>query len=347
MDSLANFENSARAILHKIRGFPVMAVETSSIPRGLLYGALAILLAVIALGIYNSYSNSETASPSPEMASLADGDTTKPAAVIAKLEERTRKNPKDVEAWQLLGWSYFELGRYGDAAAAYRTAAGLAPDRAIYWSSLGEALTMADAQDPMPAEAAAAFEKAYKLDSKDPRARYFLAVRRDLAGDHQGAVNDWLALLNDTPKDAPWEVDLVRTIEQVGRINKIDVTGKIAAVSKGRKADVLLPAAASGAGAISIAAAPIPGPTRTDMAAAAKLPPGQQQAMVISMVENLEGKLKKNPNNVNGWIMLMRSRITLGQTVKAASALKQAIESNPAAKNKLIQEAQVLGVSGA
>ncbi len=324
-----------------------MTDQTSNIPRRLFYGALAILIATLLWGLTKNHSQQGAANSAADIGVLASGDNAKPAAVIEKLEERTRKNPQDIEAWQLLGWSYFEIGRYQDAASAYRTAAGLAPDRAVYWSSLGEALTMADSQDPMPAEAAEAFEKAYKLDPKDPRARYFLAVRRDLAGDHQGAVSDWLALLKDTPKDAPWEVDLVRTIEQVGRINKIDVAAKIALVSQARKADVILPAAASRGAAVSIAAAPIPGPTRSDMAAAAQLPPGQQQTMVNSMVESLEGKLKKNPNNVNGWIMLMRSRITLGQTVKASSALKQAIESNPAAKDKLIQEAQVLGVSGA
>jgi cytochrome c-type biogenesis protein CcmH len=313
----------------------------SKIPRLALYGALFILAAVIAIGVWRNYTPAAPASSDVALKSSASAGGADAANAIAALEARTAKDKTDVEGWQLLGWSYFEAGRYTNAAAAYRTAATLAPDKAVYWSSLGEALTMASAQDPMPNEAAAAFEKAIKLDPKDPRARYFMAVRRDLAGDHQGAIGDWLALLKDTPKDAPWETDLVRTIEQVGQINKIDVATQIAAVSKNRTALVSRPSAAMG----SIAAAPIPGPTGADMAAAAKLPPGQQQAMVETMVNGLEAKLAKNPANVDGWIMLMRSRMTLGETVKASAALKQAIAANPTAREKLMREAEVLGVT--
>src|SRR3546814_16145125 len=74
---------------------------------------------------------------------------------------------------------------------------------------------MASDSEPMPAAASEAFDKAIALDAKDPRARYFLAVRKDIGGDHQGAIDDWFALLSDTPRGAPWEADLRRTIEQV------------------------------------------------------------------------------------------------------------------------------------
>ncbi len=310
----------------------------------MLYAALLVLVLAIGIGVWRNYRKAEPAAAAPNAALGQAADT---ASAVAALEARTSKDRLDVEGWQLLGWSYFESGRYGDAAASYRKATALEPGRAVYWSSLGEALVMASEQDPMPQDAANAFERAIKLDASDPRARYFMAVQRDLAGDHVGAVDDWLALMKDTPKDAPWEADLVRTIEQVGQINKIDVTAKIAAAAKGRKVDVALPAAAANAAQRSVAAAPIPGPTRADMAAAAKLPPGQQQAMVQAMVDGLEVKLEKNPANVNGWIMLMRSRITLGETVKAKAALTKAIASNPGAKDKLMQEAQILGVPGA
>jgi cytochrome c-type biogenesis protein CcmH len=310
--------------------------NSSKISRAILIIAIAVLFAVVGSGFWFRSQQPEPAKPD-----IASGR--KPATAglptIASLEARTANDKTDVEGWQLLAWSYFEAGRYTDAAAAYRFATELAPEKAVYWSSLGEALTMASSRDPMPDDAAAAFETAIRLDRKDPRARYFIAVRRDLAGDHQGAIADWLALLRDTPENAPWEADLVRTIKQVGQINHVDVAMLIAAASKSRT--VTIPPAAS------IAAAPIPGPTRADMASAAKLPPGQQQAMVETMVSGLEAKLKASPANVDGWIMLMRSRMTLGETVKASTALKQAVAANPAAREKLLREARVLGVEGA
>lgn len=253
---------------------------------------------------------------------------------IAGLETMLKDKPQDVEGWQLLGWAYFDAGRYDDAAKAYRRATELAPEQAVLWSSLGEALVMADENDPMPKAAVEAFETAVEKDKADPRARYFLAVRRDLAGDHKGAIEDWFALLADTPPGAPWEADLRRTIEQVGKINGIDVRERLAAVQP--------PAHPA-----SIATAAIPGPTRTQMQAAAQLPPGQQQEMVRGMVDGLEGKLKGDPANVRGWIMLMRSRMTLGETEKARAAYQQAVAANPSQSVRIREAAKTLGVPGA
>ena len=313
-------------------------VETSRISRVLLFGALVIFIIAIAIGASRNFGGaSEPTAPTGRNG--IDVNAAGPDAVIASLEARTRKDPTDVEAWQLLGWSYFENGRYLDSANAYGKATKLEPARAVYWSSLGESLVMADERNPMPKAAKAAFDKAIRLDPKDPRSRYFLAVSKDLDGDHKGAINDWLALLKDTPKDAPWESDLIRTVEQVGKIHKIDITESLASTQKIRASDL--------SGTLkSIAAAPIPGPSKTDMAQAAKLPPGQQQQMVTSMVEGLEAKLAKNPKNVDGWIMLMRSRMTLGETAKAKAALTKSVSSNPESRTKLLKEAQILGVPG-
>jgi cytochrome c-type biogenesis protein CcmH len=312
--------------------------ETSKIPRFVLFGALALFMIAIIIGAsrnLGSEGDPSTATALKDITANAAG----PDAAIAALEERTRKDPTDVEAWQLLGWSYFENGRYLDSANAYGKATKLEPDRAVYWSSLGESLVMADESNPMPKAAKAAFDKAIILDPKDPRSRYFLAVSKDLDGDHRGAINDWLKLLKDTPKNAPWEADLIRTIEQVGKINKIDVIKSLANAQESRNSDL-------SATLKSIAAAPIPGPSKAEMAQAAKLPPGQQQQMVTSMVEGLETKLAKNPKNVDGWIMLMRSRMTLGETAKAKAALTKSVAANPEAQSKLLKEAQILGVPG-
>lgn len=313
-------------------------VETSKIPRLVLFGALIILMIAIAVGASRNFGDAGdggTDTLLQDIKSTAAG----PEAVIASLEERTKKDPKDVEAWQLLGWSYFEGGRYLDSANAYGKATQLEPGRAVYWSSLGEALVMADETDPMPTAAKAAFDKAVTLDPKDPRSRYFLAVGKDLSGDHRGAIADWLALLRETPKDAPWEADLIRTVEQVGKINKIDVSASLASANEARVVLAAIPN--------SIATAPIPGPSKADMAQASKLPPGQQQQMVASMVEGLEAKLAKNPQNVTGWIMLMRSRMTLGETAKAKAAYEKSVAENPKSQSTLVKEARMLNVPGA
>ncbi|MEO6388481.1 MAG: tetratricopeptide repeat protein [Croceibacterium sp.] len=259
-----------------------------------------------------------------------------PADPLAELERRANADPGNAGAWQELGFAYFQQGRFADAATAYRRATGADANTSVLWSSLGEALVMASAHDPMPGEARTAFRKAAALDAGDPRARYFLAVDRDLTGDHEGAVADWLALLRETPEGAPWEADLKRTIEQVGKINAIAVDQRIAAALEHRPAPTM-PAAPVMAG--------IAGPTQEQLAAATAIPPSEQQQMAESMVSRLAARLNGQPGDVDGWIKLMRSYQTLNRTSDARNALARAVAANPQQRAKLQQAAASLGIS--
>ena len=248
------------------------------------------------------------------------------ASVQRTPETATRDRPNDPEAWKALGLARFDAQDFAGAATALERATTLAPNRADLWSALGEARVMGSATDPMPPAALTAFRKAIAVDPRDPRSRYFLAVQRDLTGDHRGAIDDWLGLLRDTPPGAPWEQDLRRTIAQVGKINRIDVTTKLAAIAQPAPHPLT------------------PGPDAAQISAAAALPPAQQDAMAHAMVAQLEAKLKADPANVDGWIMLMRSRMTLGEPTKASAALAAAVAANPSARARLEGDATTLGV---
>ncbi|HEX4737435.1 MAG TPA: hypothetical protein VH331_07730 [Allosphingosinicella sp.] len=233
--------------------------------------------------------------------------------------------------WRVVGWAYAQSGDASASANAYRKATRIEADNAENWSSLGEALQTGSTQ--VVPEAEAAFKKALSLDATDPRARYFLAVEKDLKGDHKGAVEDWLALLRDTPAGAPWEADLRRTIEQTAQRNNIAIAGR-------------MPAPGSG----SAATAGIPGPTPDQLAAASSIPPSQQDQMVQAMVERLAARLKANPKDADGWIQLIRSRMVLGQKDQAKDALKNglaAFAGDTATQGQLKSAAAQLGVPSA
>lgn len=230
--------------------------------------------------------------------------------------------------WRVVGWAYAQSGDARASADAYRKAAEMEPGRAENWSSLGEALQTPSAQ--VVPEAAAAFRKAAELDPSDPRARYFLAVQKDLGGDHKGAVDDWIALLKDTPPGAPWEADLRRTIQQTAARNRIDLAGRVP------------PPGAGGT-----ATAGIPGPSADQLAAASSIPPAQQDAMVRQMVERLAARLKANPKDADGWIQLMRSRSVLDDAEGARGALRSglaAFNGDAAAQARLRSAAAELGI---
>ena len=301
--------------------------------------ALAVLLAVASLGIALFRSGDEEAANAASAAAV----TPTIEASIATLETRLRQNPDDPANWRLLGWSYFELGRQAPSdndfrmamarsAAAYRRASELEPSNAENWSSLGEAIQVAMTE--IAPEAEQAFRRALRLNPADPRARYFLAVQKDLRGQHRQAIDDWLTLLRDTPAGAPWEADLRQTIERAAAEHDIDVAGRL---PPARQA----PASATAA---------IPGPTREQMAAASAIPPGQQDRMVRGMVDGLAARLRQNPRDADGWIRLMRSRMVLRQQQAAGEALQSALAAfagDAATQARLRSAARELAVPGA
>jgi cytochrome c-type biogenesis protein CcmH len=298
-----------------------------------LLGA-ALLLAAGSIG-YNVYEGSGSASAP---AAPADG-----TASIEQLRAAAEASKDDAGPWSDLAFAYFGQSNFPEAAAAYRRALEIAPDEAVLWSALGETLVLASERDPLPAEALAAFQKAVSLDADDPRARYFLAAKKDLDKDHEGAIAAWLDLLADSPQGAPWEADLVRTIEQVGKMNSIDVAPRIAKAQEGRKPALLAPGSGSVAG--EAASNNLRGPSAAEVAAAGAMKPSEQRQMAEGMVAQLEARLQSEPKNVDGWVMLMRSRMTLGEPAKAKAALDAAVKANPGSAAQLRDQAAALGVS--
>ncbi len=262
--------------------------------------------------------------------------------VIARLEARLKEKPDDAAGWRMLGWSYFQTQHFAEAATALKEATKLDPSNAETFSFLGEAQVLASkTEGRIPRDAQAAFKKALKLDPKDARARYFRAVAIDLAGQHRRAIDAWFALLKDTPSDAPYAEDIRAVIKNVGDRHKIPYEERLAA------AQFAAPAGSNGA---SAAPGAIPGPSSAEIKAASALPQAQQQAMIRGMVDGLEAKLAKEPANAEGWIMLMRSRMQLGEPGKAAKAFQggiAAFRADTAATRKLRDVAVAIGVPGA
>jgi cytochrome c-type biogenesis protein CcmH len=264
--------------------------------------------------------------------------------VIAKLEERLKTKPDDAEGWRMLGWSYFQTQRYAEAATALKQATKLDPKHAETYSFLGESLVLASkTEGKIPWDAKAAFDKALKLDPKDARARYFRAVALDLGGQHRKAIDAWFALLKDTPSDAPYADDIRAVIKNVGTRHKIPYEERLAA------AQYAPPASGMSTNGAAVAAGGIPGPSTAEIKAASSLPKGQQEAMIRGMVDGLEAKLAKNPGNVDGWIMLLRSRMQLGEPAKAARSLQiglAAFRNDQASARKLREAAAAIQVPG-
>ena len=133
----------------------------------------------------------------------------------------------------------------------------------------------------------------------------------------------------------------MRTIEQVGQMNKIDVAPRIAKAQGARKPALLTPGSGTVAG--DAASPNVRGPSAAEVAAAGKMKPSEQNEMAKGMVAQLEARLQAEPKNVDGWVMLIRSRVTLGEPAKAKAALEAAVKANPKQAAELFAQSEGLG----
>ncbi len=329
---------------------------------GLALG-MAAMVALAAAALYTNMGQPDLAGSVPAPGAAPTAAAAAPAAaqaqgevaqLITGLEQKMQANPQDPEGWRMLGWSYFQTGRYGDAAKAYARAIALKPDGVGYQSAYGEALVQEAGGQVTPA-AAAAFAKAAQQDGADARARYFLAVRKAETGDRKGAIEDWLRLLADSPADAPWLPQLRSVIEQTAAQARIDIAARLAATRPVGNASVPgQPDPAAAAAATAATAAPagapagvMPSPSREQVQAAQAMNPADRQAMIRGMVDGLAEKLKANPKDEAGWLRLMRARQVLGDTAAARTARDQALAAftgDAAAQGRIRAAAAEMGL---
>jgi cytochrome c-type biogenesis protein CcmH len=81
----------------------------------------------------------------------------------------------------------------------------------------------------------------------------------------------------------------------------------------------------------------------------AAAPPHEQDSVVRSMVDRLADRLESSPRDVEGWTLLMRSRVVRGEREIAATALRKALEvfkDDSAASGQIAAAAIALGLKG-
>jgi len=207
-------------------------------------------------------------------------------ALIAKVEQHLASNLDDIEGWKVLAPAYRRGMRFADEVEAHRNIVRLSPPDALAIADYAEAMVMAG-QGIVSAEAHAQFGKALALDPKLPKARFYDALALKQEGKTAEAKAAFEAFLKDTPADAPWRPMLVAEMQDMG--------------------------------------AKPPALDSETMAAAQDMSAQDQQAMIRTMVDGLEERLAANPDDLDGWLRLIRSRAVLGEAGKAKDAYDKAL----------------------
>jgi cytochrome c-type biogenesis protein CcmH len=208
-------------------------------------------------------------------------------ALIARVEQQLEKDPKDAQGWKLLASNYMAMGRFGDAAKAMTRIAEIeGPTPAIY-ADIAEAL-VAENKGLMTDQSEAVVAEALKLDAKQPKAQFYAALSLAQKGKKTEAKSAFENLLAQAPPDAPWRATVV------AEIAKLQTSATAPQISE------------------------------EQMQGAEGMAPADRTAMIKGMVDGLDEKLKTNPDDIEGWLRLIRARTVLQDGEKAVAALTTA-----------------------
>lgn len=227
--------------------------------------------------------------------------------------------PQDPGFWLVLGQLRSQLIGPDEAGRAYEEGLVLNPGEPRLLAASGEAMVQ-KFDGTVTAQARQRFELALVHNPGNVLAIYYLGMADAQAGDDEQALERWLGLLANAPADAMWRQPIVDAV-------------RMAARRTGDDADVLL------------AALPAPAPSPPATAAGAEiaaLPDAERNERIRSMVDGLAARLEAEPDDLEGWLQLGRSRSVLGEPDLAAEAFARARELSPDDADILKAEAAAL-----
>jgi cytochrome c-type biogenesis protein CcmH len=162
-----------------------------------------VTVAVLSLGLYGLLGRPDLpAQPLAERPEVVAGNLDMNDA-IARIEARLAETPDDVRGWQVIAPAYVELGRFADAAEAYRRVIALSGPTADLQTDLAEALLLGAGGDGSD-EAMAQLRAAAEADASHVRSRLYLAAELMRTGQYDEAATYWQQAIDFAQGDEPW-----------------------------------------------------------------------------------------------------------------------------------------------
>ncbi len=247
--------------------------------------------------------------PSPEFAALMDKLR---AAVVAR--------PDDAVGLELLARNETALGNYQAALTAQAKLLDILGNAASLDQQLMMAhILVAEAGGYVSPEAEAWIVQVLEHDPKHPMARYLSGLMWAQVGRPDRAFALWQPLLNEGPADAPWQAAIRSDIQEVAKQAGIKFS---------------LPEAE--------------GPSMADVQAAGEMSAEDRQAMIETMVGQLESRMLSEGGPVEDWVKLMGALGVLGQPDRAKAALsaaEKALAADPGGLAQVRAAAEGAGVA--
>lgn len=234
------------------------------------------------------------------------------ATLVAQLETVLERRQDDAEGHVVLGRAYLRQERPRAAYPLLQRAAEILGEDAPaeLWLDIGRAMVTA-AGGYVSQEAEAAFRKAPDIILSQVLIGQAEAARGDL----DQALGRWAGLYPQVadPQLAAALIAQIRIVAEAMELNPDAVAAQL-----DRQRDQ----------ALGLDAAPAaPGPSQDDMAAAADMSAEDRAAMIEGMVERLAERLAEEPDDLPGWIRLLRAYQVLGREDAALAAYASATKA--------------------
>jgi cytochrome c-type biogenesis protein CcmH len=192
----ADFEQARgelqRRLLEEVDGGEAAAASSHGPSRKTAI-ALLLLLPVLALLGYGMLGNpkaldpAQTVAPPPMTAEKVN-------EMVARLAEKMKANPDDMQGWLMLARSYKSLGRFDEAVQAYAKAEKVINDNPDLLASYAEAVAMANGKG-FKGKPAELVERALKIDPNHGHSLFLAGAAAMEAGDAKKGIAYWEALL--------------------------------------------------------------------------------------------------------------------------------------------------------
>lgn len=262
-----------------------------------------LLVPIVTIGVYALTGNPGVEShPFSELMD-ANPATLSPSETLVRTEALFARNPDNGKLADELSSAYLVAGRFQDAVNTYVEALRLNGDSAPRLVGYGMALAGYNG-GTINDDALKSFEKAAKLAPDDFYPRLFIAEASRQAGKPKEAADGLQAFLDHSPKNSPWRP---RVEELIGQLREQAATPQQLPSSDAKDSNV-----AKDARALKDANAGKDGNAAME---------GVSPEMIGQMVNGLAERLQKQPDDLDGWKMLVHSWLVLKDKEKAKAAL--------------------------
>ncbi len=277
--------------------------------------AISLALPAVALGTYLGLGSPQLPQQPHATQTERSPEGQRVESMVARVEERLRTHPEDGAGWDVIAPVYLRQQKYHDAVFAFQQALRLNGASAARLEGLGEAMVLRD-NGRVDERARMAFTRALEQNPESLKARFWLAMGDEQAGDLEKAMAGYRKILEATPQGAPWRA-------MVGT--------RLAMVQQRLAPDQ----------------ARAPGPSPEAMRAARDMSEEERTAMIENMVSGLAQRLENDGGDLDGWLRLMRAYKVLGKSAEAKQALSSARENfkgDPGALERIDAAARELGI---